>query len=69
MLVTPSFPFGLERKANGHNRTVTALDCVELAKVMAIAGIQVAVLLIHPNHCMCFTTGGKGSIVSIMFPV
>lgn len=27
MLVTPSFPFGLEHKANGHNRTVSALDC------------------------------------------
>lgn len=38
---------------------LSLLWIVELAKVMAIAGIQVAVLLIHPNHCMCFTTGEK----------
>lgn len=50
--------------------TATALGCVELVKVMAISGIVITVLLIHPNNCMCYTSlWGKGRGVRVIFAI
>lgn len=50
--------------------TATALGCVELVKVMAITGIIITVLPIHPNNCMCYTPlWGKGRGVRVIFAI